>query len=220
LTDAPAAYEEVNVTFSEVEINRNGGWVSIILDTAMTVDLLDWNNGKSIEIGRSELEPGKVTQIRLTIDRAEVQVDGQTYPLEIPGSEESGLKLNTNFDIVAGVVYELVLDFDVNRSVNKTGNDEYKMNPVIRTVPQATTGAISGNITSPDNYTVVTATDGQGMVVTTTVADAGTGYFMLSYLEAGGYTVECENQSGQTFTKNGVVVEIGKVTDIGPVTLQ
>ena len=169
LTDASAAYEEVHITISDIELSMPGGWVSIKLDTAKTIDLLEWNNGKSIEIGRQSLSPGKVTQIRLTLLRADIRVDGVTYPLDVPSGEQSGLKLNTGFDVVAGVTYELALDFDVQKSIVETGKADYKLKPVIRAVPVATSGSISGIVTNPDNYTVAEARDNQNNVVTTTV---------------------------------------------------
>ncbi|MEJ2637425.1 MAG: DUF4382 domain-containing protein, partial [Calditrichia bacterium] len=47
LTDAPAAYDAVNITFSEIDANIDSNWVSVKSEP-QTVNLLEWNNGKSI----------------------------------------------------------------------------------------------------------------------------------------------------------------------------
>ncbi|MBR9975230.1 MAG: DUF4382 domain-containing protein, partial [Bacteroidetes bacterium] len=78
LTDAPADYDAVNITFSEVAVSMNGGWV-VLSGTEQTINLLEWNNGKSIELGRQDVDPGKITQIRLMVTKAEVVIDGQTH---------------------------------------------------------------------------------------------------------------------------------------------
>jgi hypothetical protein len=56
---------------------------------------------------------------------------GASASLEIPSGE---VKLNREFDLTAGGKRNILLDFDGDKSINKTGNDRYKMNPVISIV--------------------------------------------------------------------------------------
>ncbi|NIV11174.1 MAG: DUF4382 domain-containing protein, partial [Aliifodinibius sp.] len=54
------------------------------------------------------------------------------------------------FTITEGSTYELVVDFDVNRSIVITGpphNPGYKLKPHLRVMPLAVSGSISGTIT-------------------------------------------------------------------------
>ena len=88
LTDAPAEYDAVNITFSEVALSMNGGWVVLSGET-QTINLLEWNNGKSIELGRQDVDPGKITQIRLMVTEATVTVDGQIHDVTIPSAEQT-----------------------------------------------------------------------------------------------------------------------------------
>src|SRR5574341_961060 len=104
LTDAPAGYEAVSITFSEVSAHINNRWI-VLNDQTQKIDLLQWNNGKTFILGQADVEAGQYTQIRLKIVDAEVTFDGQTYPLSVPSGAQSGFKLLANFEIVAGSTY-------------------------------------------------------------------------------------------------------------------
>ncbi len=105
LTDSPAAFEAVNITFSEISAHLNGQWLTVRGDT-ITVNLLEWNNGRSIILGEAELPAGHYTQIRLMIQKAEIVVDGQTFPLTVPSGAQTGLKMGPEFTLEAGFTYE------------------------------------------------------------------------------------------------------------------
>jgi uncharacterized protein DUF4382 len=219
LTDAPVTYDEINITFSEIAVSMNGGWVSLPLATSETINLLEWNNGNSIVIGQADISPGKVTQIRLLIEDATIVVDGTTHPLEIPSGMQSGLKLNAKFDIVVGITYELVLDFNAEKSVVETGNGKYKLQPVIRVQAVANTGSFSGIVSNPDENPIARAFDSNNVEITSTPPDASTGAFKLSFLTPGTYKVVIEDDLGRSYTQDGIDVVAGEDTDIGTVIL-
>jgi TRAP-type uncharacterized transport system fused permease subunit len=81
-------------------------------------------------------------------------------------------------------------------------------------------GSISGTVTNPDAYALAVAVDSNGTDIGSSVADSVTGAFTIGFLSAGTYTVEIEDTLGRTSSTNGVLIEIGKNTDIGSVTLQ
>jgi predicted small secreted protein len=170
LTDAPAAYDQVNIEIRQVLVNKdedaeepedNGeenedgdndsdedenGWYSI-LDDSMIVNLLDYQNGATLELGETELEAGQYNQIRLLLgDNNTVVVDGETYALKTPSAQQSGYKLNVNAVVEEGQVYELVIDFDASQSITKTGNGSYILKPVLRTVNLEEQPSISGTV--------------------------------------------------------------------------
>lgn len=222
LTDAPAAYDAVNITFSEVAVSMNGGWV-VLSGEQRTINLLEWNNGKSIELGRQDVDPGKITQIRLMVTKAEVVVDGQTHNVNIPSAEQTGLKIVTNFDLVAGSTYNLMLDFDANKSIVTTGNPSnpngYKLQPTIRAVDKAVTGSISGTVTNFADAPLASVMQ-NGAVITSTPVDLTNGSFRVSYLLPGTYILYIEDTTGKVFTKSDVVVTAGQDNAVGSVTLQ
>lgn len=222
LTDAPAAYDEVNITFSEIAVSMNGGWV-VLSGNPVTVNLLEWNNGKSIELGRQDVDPGKVTQIRLMVTKAELVIDGVTHDVTIPSAEQTGLKIVTNFDLVAGSTYEIVLDFDANQSIVTTGNPSnpngYKLKPTIRAVEKAVTGSISGSVTNFSDRPLAIALQA-GLEVTSTPIDMTDGSFRLSYLLPGLYDLRIEDSMGRRVESLELTIVAGEDKYVGAVTLQ
>ncbi|MCB2206427.1 DUF4382 domain-containing protein [bacterium] len=222
LTDAPAEYDEVNITFSEVAVSMNGGWV-VLSGNPVTINLLEWNNGNSIELGRADVDPGKVTQIRLMVTDAEVVVDGVTHTVTIPSAEQTGLKLITNFDLVAGSTYEFVIDFDAHASIVTTGNPQhpngYKLKPTLRVVEMATTGSISGTVSNPESAPLAVASQ-NGVEVTSTPVDITTGEFRIAYLPPGEYDITITDTMDNTYSQTGITVTAGADNAIGTVTLE
>ena len=120
LTDAPADYDSVKITFSRVSAHTDSGWITVIGEP-VTVDLLKWTNGRKILIGSADVPASKYTQIRLIIDDAEIGVKGEVFPLTVPSGAQTGLKFGPQFTIEEGSSYDLVIDFDVCRSIVVNG---------------------------------------------------------------------------------------------------
>ena len=104
LTDAPAEFDSVNITFSQISAHIDSEWVHVRVDP-ITVNLLDWSNGKSMIIGEADVPAGKYTQIRIIIDSAEVVVDDIKHELIVPSGAKTGLKLGPQFTIEEGSTY-------------------------------------------------------------------------------------------------------------------
>ncbi|OGB67683.1 MAG: hypothetical protein A2Y94_12435 [Caldithrix sp. RBG_13_44_9] len=222
LTDSPAEYEAVNITFSEVSAHINDQWLTVRGDS-VTVNLLDWNNGNSIILGEAELPAGHYTQIRLMIQEAEIVVDGQTFPLTVPSGAQTGLKMGPEFTLTAGSTYELVVDFDVARSIVVTGPrhdpHSYKLKPHLRCVPRAISGSISGIVTNPEHLPLAYALQNSD-TITSAIVDTSDGYFQLSFLSEGGYTVSLRDTLDQYYNQDNVAVTNGVNNDLGSITLQ
>ena len=160
ITDKPAVYEAVFITFTQVSVHKaqgvdndtdndtdNGGdnatndtngWI-IISNQEQGFDLLQLQNGEFTLLAKAKLAAGDYTQIRLKITDAldandepktYVMVDGEKHPLVVPSGTKSGLKLVHPFTIASDNT-TLYLDFDAEKSVNQTGNGAYHLNPTI-----------------------------------------------------------------------------------------
>ncbi|MBA7669239.1 hypothetical protein ES703_77368 [subsurface metagenome] len=150
LTDAPGDYLEVNIIISKIEGHiagdddgAEGSWeVLKEWGGGFHVDLIKLED-VSILLASLELEPNKYTQLRLFLmggeEDAWIIIEGSEGPegstskefLEIPSVYQTGIKLNRPFEIVAGSITKLTIDFDAEKSVVKTGNGKYKLKPVI-----------------------------------------------------------------------------------------
>ena len=225
LTDAPADYQEVNVDIQSVEVNvsQNGngsGWTSLDNSNPGVYNLLELTNGLSVVLADAELPAGYISQIRLILgDNNTLKMDEMVHDLSTPSAQQSGLKLKINTTLIAGITYEILLDFDAARSVVEAGNSgKYNLKPVIRAVAEAQDGAISGIVLPLEAKPVVYAIQGQD-TVTSAYTDGG-GKFLLQGLDAGNYTVGIEPSSDfNEQILNDIQVTLGEITDIGTIQL-
>ena len=224
MVDSPSGYDQVNIVVTRVEVHRSGsdsssGWFVINNNTA-TYDLLLLRNGASVVLGNHSLDVGHYTQIRLIIGTgSNIVVDGVTYPLEIPSGAQTGVKLNHQFEIQSGLLYELLLDFDAERSIVVTGNGTYKLKPVIRVTPLIISGSISGKINPVNAAGFVYAISGTDTSLT--IAEPITGSFMLMALLQQTYRVEVfsADPAYNDTTITNVIVVAKQNTHLGTINL-
>lgn len=223
LADKPVDFDAVNIVVSQVSVHMAdqdsaSGWI-MISDTTRTFDLLELRNGAMVLFANHQIEPGHYTQIRLKVtDGCSVVVDGTPYDLEIPSGEQSGIKINHQFQILPDYVYELLLDFDAEKSIIQKGNGQYQMKPVIRAVSKATSGSISGMV-NPKNIEAFALASPD--TIAQTHSDT-TGYFKLIGLPQGLYSVQIspdDNTYADTTISN-VVVSAGQTADLGIIQLR
>lgn len=225
LVDSPAAFQQVNIVVSRVEVHASGsdsasGWFTIN-DVPATYDLLTLRNGASQVLGNRQLAVGNYTQIRLIIGAgSNVVINDTTYPLQIPSGMQTGIKLNNEFAIVSGQLYELVLDFDADRSIHLTGSGVYMLNPVIRVQAVVTSGSISGIVLPVSARAIISAILTPDTV--SAFADTISGTFKIMALPAGSYSVAItptDTLLADT-TIAGVHVVAQQDTNLGAVTLR
>ena len=156
VTDAPPEEEvtSIMVTVESVEVhkaaaqqeqeqsatnstNEEAGWLPLgILAGNETFDLLQIQGIEEV-LAVTELEPGKYTQIRMTISNVQVKLgDGDLQDVILPSGK---LKFVRPFDIVENQTTALLFDFDAEKSVNVTGSGQIVIKPVVKlsmTTPQ------------------------------------------------------------------------------------
>ena len=224
LTDAPAAYDAVNIAVESVRVHVDSGdsvsgWYTIS-DSPSMYDLLQFTGGRDTLIAEGEIPAGHYSQIRLLIGNgSNVVVGGVTHPLEIPSGSQSGLKLNIQATIIGGVKYVLLLDFDASRSIVVTGNGRYLLKPVIKTVATAVSGSLTGVVSPAATNPTVWAVAGTD--TSSTIADT-TGFFIFKYLSPATYslTIVPADTTYRDTTLANVVVLAAQTTDVGTITLQ
>lgn len=163
ITDAPVdTAQSVVVEFSGVELKPAEG-KAITFDftkrcdadpASCQIDLLALNGGISAKILADETVPaGKYNWLRLMVQAEEnvkdsyiVTKDGGVHELSIPSSAQTGLKLNRSFVVAADGESNFTIDFDLRKSVHKTGKGEYILRPTLRMVDHTEMGSLSGNI--------------------------------------------------------------------------
>lgn len=148
----PGDPEQLWIAFSEVLVHKAGGdWISLPLpQTPYSINLLQFQNGMTTElVPPVGLEPGLYTQIRFGIERAFMVINGGEEQLDL--NVPSGiLRTDTSFEfpIESGQAVDLVVDFDLSRSIVATGgpNPTYKLKPVLHINYTQDAATIQGSI--------------------------------------------------------------------------
>ena len=194
LTDDPGDYQAVYIDVKDVQINvtgdPNNGWQSLQGVNAGVYDLLRLVNDEDTILADAEIPSGRLHQIRLVLGTENyVKLEGTTelIKLETPSAQQSGLKLNIQQDIQDGILYTITLDFDVSKSIVRTGNNKYMLKPTIRTILNAVGGSIKGVVIPKTFQSAVYAVQGVDTIAST-FTDTN-GWYLIRGLQAGTYDV-------------------------------
>ncbi len=248
LTDAPVDSSTVIgvfITINEIQIHTSDDdWMVMEgYEGPQKFNLLDLTRGETDLLGNLELEAGNYTQVRFILDAPELGIpkpvnpgcyieftDGSTHPLFVPSGSESGFKGVGNFRVPVNGTVEITADFNVRKSVHKTGSatPRYILRPVIRLVVDNQAGAIHGNVTNIPNETGIVVYAYEDGVYQPEEADEPTdstlsrfpnsvssdrvdtlGVYHIDYLAAGNYdlvvTTLYENEFGEVL---GIIEDV------------
>ncbi|MTE26987.1 DUF4382 domain-containing protein [Winogradskyella ouciana] len=232
LVDEPGDYEHVFIEVVDVMVKYDGesdddenGWQSIGIINPGVYDLLELTGGVSLElVDNEEIEAGLLKQIRLVLgDDNSVVLEGETEPrhLNTPSAQQSGLKIMVNQEIVAGLNYDFILDFDADESIVMAGNSgNINLKPVLRASLEVNSGSLSGTVLPADVVVAVEATNG---IETASTLTDDSGNFQILGLSPGVYTVTITPDNDSML--NAVIIEdveivIGETTNLGTITLE
>lgn len=169
ITDAPiddANVEAVFISITSVEANGPNGWETIeSFDEPVTIDLLSYQNGEAYFLTDGSIDAGAYSEVRLMLDIQEKvdganqnsgcfieYKDGSTQPLFVPSGGQSGYKAKGDFDVPAGGVVAITLDFDVRKAVVESGNSgKFILKPTVRLVANQDAGIINGTFDAEGN---------------------------------------------------------------------
>jgi len=158
ITDAPVDdATAVVVKFTAIELKPEGGNpISIALDPAPSIDLLDLADGSSRDLlVNREVPAGHYEWVRLLIEAQQntptSYIDlssGERFPLFVPSGSDSGLKLIRGFDVAVGSASNFTIDFDLRKSVIAPPGQSpnYMLKPVLRIVDNLKVGTLQGTV--------------------------------------------------------------------------
>ena len=135
-----STYEKINLDILSARIHTSTddgvteGWQELETEAGI-YNLLDYvNDNEFIFATDPEIVVQTVSQIRLLLGENNTIVkDGETYDLETPSAQTSGIKIQIHTVLEPAKTYKVILDFDVDKSIIETGNDQYKLQPTIKT---------------------------------------------------------------------------------------
>ncbi|WP_137401890.1 DUF4382 domain-containing protein [Echinicola rosea] len=226
LVDAPADYDEVWIEVLGVELlpgdeeEDGDGWVYIPYDEEDThINLLSLVNGNEAYIGSEEISAGSISKLRLVLgDDNYLVINGEETPLTTPSAQQSGLKLQLDQELMAGIQYDLVIDFDAAKSIVKAGNSgQYILKPVLRVVAEQS-ASIEGKVLPVEAHPVIYGIINEDTV--STFADES-GSFALRGLAEGDYTIIFDpTEEYEADTLYSVPTLDGEITVLDPVELE
>lgn len=231
LADAPdPTITSIDLVFSKLEAKVGNKWQEIPLADE-TVNLLDLTE-EDMLLGSAVLPAGNYNQIRLFPSSATVTDSDGTHNVNIGSAANTGIKVNINAELPSNAVQTLLLDFNVDKSLIKQGNGQYRLQPVLVGVIKTLSGTIVGTATNGSgplhNAQVVAVYEaGNSYPIGTEVntsASMSDGGFTIWALLPGTYTLKFtwtseDGSVTQTAQVTGVVVEANQETSIGSITL-
>lgn len=142
MTDAPGDFLEVNVDVKQIRFRYSGndsndgsGWMDLPTQQGI-YNLLSLQNGITETIADTNIIPtGRVSQIRLILGDSNTVMrnDSTVYPLFIPSAYTSGLKIQTNAEILADQKTIITIDFDAGLSIKEDqSSGGYRLEPVVK----------------------------------------------------------------------------------------
>ena len=159
-TNSDEQYLEVNISISKIEGHIAGDeeegedevyWEDFELTEWLEdepVNLLELTDVSEL-LTSEQLEANKYTQLRIFLkEKASLIIEGEedSIPLKIPSSAQTGIKLIHPFEIKEDMTTVLIINFDAENSIIKTGNGEYLMNPVISLSSEISSGDDNGDV--------------------------------------------------------------------------
>lgn len=220
LVDAPADYDSVVIMIEDVQINLqdgDAGWTSLSNFQAAKYDLLKLTAGNQAFLGEIELPEGHLKQLRLILgEENTLYQNGESFELKTPSAQQSGLKLNLDVIISAGVTYEIIVDFDAGKSIVKAGNSgNFNLKPVLRAQSNALTGAIKGILVPKEIKSILYSIKD---LDTASTYPNDEGEFLFPSLEPGIYEVLAvpeENTNYLPIRSEEIIVSVGRISDLG-----
>jgi hypothetical protein len=237
VTDSPIDADNVtgvNFYVTHAEAYLNGEWTSLSgFEQPKGVNLLEYSGGKSFDLIDQFVTPGKITQLRFSLNLAAlnsslvrnpqcnvVLTDGTTQPIYFFDPTASEFIVKQDLTMVARALTDFTFDFDIRKSLVKDDHGNFIFTPVIRIIETAKAGNIAATITNDnplDRIVVFAYTPGQFSLAETAAPPAGDVRFKnaiasgkvrhekfgIGFLEAGNYDL--------VFTKNSETGEFVSV---------
>lgn len=170
ITDATTTeFQAVYITVDEIqasmapanESEEDTDWITVATPE-QTYNLLELVNGVTEHLGITELEAGVYNQLRLILGHLSddgINILGEPHPfanyfidhsdqsneLKIPSGYESGFKIVGRFIIDEDETTDLILDFDVVKSIIQAGfSEEWILKPTVKVLDEDDSAQIDG----------------------------------------------------------------------------
>lgn len=195
------------------------GWVTIA-EPNQSYNLLDLQNGTTVNLGQETLPTGSYRGFRLILDTDKSSItltDGTQPSIMWPSAGQTGVKITLDQPInVTTNGTQMVLDFNLGSSFVLRGatiDNGLLFKPVIRATATDKTGSISGSVTDANGTALsgatveLTTASDPATVLTSTSTDA-TGTYHFAFLSPDTYALKA------TYTPSGGTAMTGSLSSV------
>lgn len=153
----------VTVAFTGVQIQpANGAMQEYDFPFPESVDLLErFQDGFQVILGDQPVAAGHYLSVRLLVDMSRSSItlsDGSVHPLVLTGSDHTGIKLVSGFDVASEQASSFTVDFDLRRSITLVSGD-YDFAPVTRLVDDQQVATLAGVVSNTFMIGTTSVTD-------------------------------------------------------------
>ena len=251
LTDSSGTYDQVVLAISAIRVVRNGEGATSTgprlpliasFDPAHSVDVLTLSYKQQV-LGEATVPVGDYEQVRLVlapnpstgppINYVTLPGDPTKLPLKTPSGQTSGLKIAGNFEVKAGVINAIALDFNPDKAIVTTGSGKFLLKPTgIRIVSMSsilpTYGSLAG-VVEPEavwpSATVYVIPADETVPIAAGSVSPDDGSFR-AFLPPGTYTIRVTAPGYDTYDSDALIlpvtydVHLGEDTPVETITLE
>lgn len=127
-----------------IDANLGGYWVNLAKSEG-SIDLLE-HVDSPVLVAASPVSPGSYGQIRLRLNGVRVTDADGTHDVPLTPAQQEGIVVDFGFDMHAGLENQVLLDFNVFRSLRKFGPGQYGLAPVILPALRHGSGCVFGRV--------------------------------------------------------------------------
>lgn len=227
LIDAPAQWDSVIVEIQGVELefvpNGREGEVQRLFwpyePGDKLIDISQLVGGTALPVARNEMQLGQITGITLRLGPENaLYLNEDRYSLDLPeGNTDYFLPISLDLD--QGISYDIILDFDLEKSIQVTGTTPLSLDfsPTIVAYSGIGRSDLTGSISPADLRPVIFAIQGSDSISTHTNTSGN----FLYRLEPGTYDIFIDPKDSRynSDTIRGVIIEPGKAKALERITL-
>ncbi|XVJ65850.1 MAG: DUF4382 domain-containing protein [Lacibacter sp.] len=194
LTDNPVNFQAVNINIQKVEVKievdsagfEREFWETLQIRPGM-YNILNFRNGVDTLLAQGFVTTGEIKKLRITLGAGNnVVVDNVTYPLTLKKPE-----VIIDVDDISSInpgEFKIHIDFDACGSIIRISNNQFELQPRIKTFDDDHDGRIEGRVLPREAKAVVSVTGGGQTLIA--LPDDDDGEFKIRGIKAG--TVDLE----------------------------
>lgn len=189
LTDNPINFQAVNIDIFKVEVKieiDSAGvdrefWETLKIRPGI-YNILNFRNGVDTLLAEGFVSKGEINKLRITLgNRNSVVVDNVTYPLTLKKPEVI-IDIDDIKEINASE-FKINIDFDACGSIIRINNNQFELQPKIRTFDDDHDGKIEGRILPKEANAIVSVVSGSQTLLA--IPDEDDGEFKIRGIKAG-----------------------------------